>query len=112
MEAAALALASGSTCEQAAAVSGAGLTTVKVWSSSCPAFKARVVALRGELTGRAVGLLADGMADAATALRTLCNESEDEAIRLKASVALLDCGLKVRESVEIEARLSALEAQS
>ena len=109
-EAAAVALASGATLEAAAKSSGAGLSTLKVWLSTVPALPARVAQLRGELTGRAVGLLSCAMADAAMRLRHLCNESESEAVQLKAATSLLDHGLRVRESVEIEARLTALEA--
>jgi len=72
---------------------------------------ARIAALRAEMTGRALGLMADGMADAALTLRHLCTKSKNEGIRLKASEALLAHGVKLRESVELEERIAALEAK-
>ncbi len=52
--------------------------------------------------------MADGMADAAAKLRELLT-AESESVRLGAARALLELGTKLRDSVELEARLAALE---
>ena len=89
-EAVALALACGRTLREAAEASG-------------------VNGLRGELTSRALGRLAEGMALAADTLRELL-AAKSEGVRLSAARAVLELGNKLRESVELEQRLTALEA--
>ena len=74
-----------------------------------PAFRRRVVELRADMVARSLGRLADGMADAADTLRALLR-AEGESVRLGAARALLELGTKLRESVELEERLAALEA--
>jgi hypothetical protein len=109
-EALALALATGQTLRAAAgAVGVAERTATRRWAD--PAFRRRVVELRGELVGLALGRLADGMADAAAKLRQLL-DAQSEAVRLGACRAMLELGVKLRESVELEARLQALEERA
>ena len=110
-EQAAFDLAAGKSLAEASRNSGAGERTIRTWESEQPEFLARIAALRAEMTGRALGLMADGMADAALTLRHLCNKSKNEGIRLKASEALLAHGMKLRESVELEERIAALETK-
>jgi hypothetical protein len=57
---------------------------------------------------RSLGTMADGMAEAAQVLRQLLG-SPSESVRLGAARSLLVLGVKLRESVEVEARLQALE---
>lgn len=109
-EAAALALAAGRTVMEAAKAAGAGERTVKTWLHDLPAFARRVAELRAEMTSRAVGRLADGMADAADTLGFLCRKARSETVRLGAARALLELGVRVREAVELEERVAALEA--
>jgi hypothetical protein len=111
-EAAALSLAVGRTIEDAAGESGAGSRTIRTWLRDEPAFPRRVSELRAEMTARAVGRLADGMASAADTLGYLCRKARSETVRLGAARALLELGNKLRESVELEDRLTALEARS
>jgi hypothetical protein len=109
-EALALALATGQTLRAAAgAVGVAERTATRRWAD--PAFRRRVAQLRGELVGLALGKLADGMADAAARLRQLL-DAQSEAVRLGACRALLELGVKLRESVELEERLQALEERA
>jgi hypothetical protein len=75
-----------------------------------PIFRRRVAELRAEMVSRALGTMADGMADAAATLRKLLN-AESESVRLGACRALLELGVKLRESVALEERLAALERQ-
>ena len=58
---------------------------------------------------RALARLADGMTEAADVLRQLL-AAESEAVRLGAARSLLELGVKLREPVELEERLAALEA--
>lgn len=109
-EAAAVALAAGSTIEDAARKCGRAAVTVKMWRRENPRFNERVVELRAEMTARTVGLLCEGMTYAAMVLRTLLT-SGTESIKLRAAEALLNHGLRVREASEFEARLAALEAK-
>jgi hypothetical protein len=62
------------------------------------------------MVGRALGKLADGMADAGDVLRALLGAEIPPAVRLGACRTMLELGTKLRESVELESRLAALEA--
>jgi hypothetical protein len=104
----ALALATGQTLRDAAAATGIGERTATRRMAD-PAFRRRIGELRGDMVGRALGRMADGMAEAADKLRELLT-AESESVRLGAARALLELGVRLRESVELEARLVALEA--
>lgn len=108
-EAAALALATGCTLPEAARESGAGERTIKTWTATLPAFTRRIAELRTEMTSRALGRLVDGMASAADTLGYLSRRAKSEQVRLGAARALIELGVKMRESVEMEARIAALE---
>lgn len=71
-------------------------------------FRDRVVQLRREATNLAIARLADGMVQAAERLRQL-TESDNEGIRLKACVALLDLGMKAVITADFENRIRQLE---
>lgn len=109
-EAVALALAAGSTYEEAGRKAGAGVTTIKRWLSENPALPARVRELRVEMTARALGKLIDGMASAADTLGYLSRKAKNEMTRLGAARALLELAVKMRESIELEERIAALES--
>jgi hypothetical protein len=109
MEAAALALAAGRTQPEAAKSAGCGTRTIKTWLHDQPAFGRRVAELRSEMTSRALGRLADGMASAAETLGFLSRKGKSETVRLGAARAVLELGNKLREAVELEARIAALE---
>jgi hypothetical protein len=105
----ALALASGQTVRAAADATGIGeRTATRRWAD--PDFRRRVGELRGDMVQRALGRMADGMAEAAHVLRALLDASTPPAVRLGAARTLLELGTKLRESVELEARIAALEA--
>src|SRR5262249_28909202 len=108
-EAAALALAGGCTEAEAAGKSGVGQPTIRAWLRQRRPFVRRIGELRAEMTSRALGRLADGMFSAADTLGYLCRQGQSEMVRLGAARALLELGVKLRESVELEARLAALE---
>jgi hypothetical protein len=108
-EAAAIALASGCTVPAAARESGAGERTIKTWLASLPAFRRRIDELRAEMTRRSLGRLIGSMTSAADTLAFLARKAKAETVRLGAARAVLELAVKLRESVELEARIAALE---
>jgi hypothetical protein len=109
-EALALALAGGQTLRDAAGAVGIGeRTAARRWAD--PDFRRRVSALRADMVQRSLGRMADGMAEAADVLRKLLG-AERDSVRLGAARSLLELGVKLRESVELEERLAALERQA
>ena len=106
----AVALAAGQTLRDAAAAAGIGeRTATRRWAD--PDFRGRVALLRADMVGRALGRMADGMTEAADTLRKLL-KAESEAVRLGSCRAMLELCVKLRESVELESRLAALERQA
>jgi hypothetical protein len=108
-EAAALALAAGLTIEAAAKAAKAGGRTVRTWLATVPAFPRRVAELRAEMTQRALGRLIEGMTSAADTLGYLARKAKAETVRLGAARAVLELGVKLRETVELAERIAALE---
>jgi hypothetical protein len=106
-EALALALATGQTLRAAADTTGIGERTATRRMADS-AFRQRVAELRTDMVQRSLGRLADGMSHAADTLRALLT-AESESVRLGAARALLELGVKLRESAELAERLDALE---
>jgi hypothetical protein len=106
-EALAVALAAGQT--QRAAADSAKVserTAARRWADSD--FRRRVAELQHEMIGRCLGRMADGMAEAADVLRSLLT-AESESVRLGAARAMLELGVRVRDTVELERRVRELE---
>jgi HEAT repeat protein len=104
----ALALASGKTLQHAALAAGVSeRTAARRWSDA--AFRRRVTELQAETLGQAMGRLADGAIAAVATLRKLLRVKK-EGIRLQAAKALLELTMKMRQTVDQEQRLQALEA--
>jgi Homeodomain-like domain len=109
--AAVLALARGLSKADAAAAAGVGERTVYRWLDD-DAFRAQVTRERGRLIERAVGRLADQAAAAADVLGELAaNVDTPPAVRVSAARALLEQAARLRDSLEIEERLAAVEAR-
>ncbi len=108
-DALALALAKGRSVADAAVEVGVGKRTV-FRRLADPTFKARIQTLRGEMVAQALGRMADGMCEAADGLRALC-KAESESVRLGACRTMLELSLKLRDCLETEDRLAALEAR-
>lgn len=109
--AAVLALASGETVAAAARKAGVTERTVYRWRQD-DAFRREVDQARAEMFSRALGCMAEGAASAALVLRQLCLKAKSENVKLGAARALLEQGPKLRESVELEERLRALEERA
>jgi hypothetical protein len=106
-DALAVALAAGQTLRDAAVAAGIGeRTATRRWTD--PAFRQRVAGLRAAAVERAVGKLADATTEAADVLRKLL-AAESESVRLSASRTLMELTARLRESVELEQRIAALE---
>jgi hypothetical protein len=104
------ALAGGQTIRDAARASGVSEATVYRRLED-PAFRQQVAEARGKLIDGALGQLADASTQAVTTLRALLG-AEGELVRLGSARAILELGHKLRESVEMEARIAALEQRS
>ena len=109
-DALALALAAGRTVRDACRKAGASERTAYRRLAD-PGFRCRVAELRAEMVGRALGCMADGMAAAAKTLRKLLKADADT-VKLGAARSILELGNKLREAVELEQRLAALEARA
>jgi len=59
---------------------------------------------------RSLGRMADGMTEAAEVLRDLLN-ANSESVRLGACRAMLELGVKLRETIDHEERLRVLETR-
>lgn len=101
------ALASGQTVRDAAQAAGIGERTAHRRTAD-PAFRQLVASARASMIGQALGRLADGMTAAADKLRQLL-EAESESVSLGAARLILELTVRLRESVELEERLTALE---
>ena len=73
------------------------------------AFCERLRALRADMVQRAAGMLTAAAAEAVRTLLSLQKQSVPATVRLGAARAILELGLKLREVVDLEARIAALE---
>lgn len=103
----ALALARGLSHAAAARTVGMSARTVQRRLES-KEFRQRVQTLRGRLVEQAVGLLSATNTAAARTLRQLLRD-DSPMIRLSAAKAILELGTKLRESLELQQRIEAVE---
>jgi len=73
-----------------------------------PDFRRRLAEARADMVQRALGKLSDASTAAADALRALL-KAKKETVRLSAARAILELGNRLRDPVEMEARLAVLE---
>jgi HEAT repeat protein len=105
-----LALACGATVESAARQCRLSERTVyrRLHDVS---FQGRLQQVRADMVQRAAGLLTAAAVEAVKTLLELQKSSTPAAVRLGAARAVLEIGIRLRESADLEARLSALEAR-
>jgi flagellar motility protein MotE (MotC chaperone) len=109
--AAIVALARGLPKADVARDAGVDVRTIFRWLEA-DEFRAKVQLERSRLLERAIGRLADHAADAANVLGKLANDDETPpAVRVSAARALLEHAVKLRDSLELEERLAAVEAR-
>jgi hypothetical protein len=105
-----LALACGATPESAAQKTGFGLRTVYRRLAQ-PVFREQVQHMRADMVRRMTGMFtAAGMAAIKT-FTTLQESATSESVKLGAARAIIELGCKLRETVEVTERLTALEEQ-
>lgn len=105
---AALALAHGSTTDEAGEIAGVTGRTVRRWRSEDAEFRAEVAQLRREMLDDVLGQLGGA---AVKAVKTLVGAMDGNSlgIRVRAAQILLASLLTVREAVDVEERLAAVE---
>jgi transposase len=104
-----LALACGATIESAARKSGVSESTVYRRLKD-PGFQRELAKLQSEMVQRATAMLTASTLEAAKTLLSLQDPSNPPGIRLGAARAIVDFGVKMRQLVELEERLTAMEA--
>ena len=102
-----LALATGSTIDEAAGRAGCSPRTVSRRLADAE-FSRRVSTVRGQLFAVAVGRLCNNAALAADKLVALL-DSEQDHVAFASAKAILELGTKLREAGELEGRLTQLE---
>src|SRR5262249_13274126 len=73
-----------------------------------PAFRQRVEKARADFWDRAAGIMSKAAAEAAIVLRKLLR-SDDGRLKLQAARTLLEQGVRVKDLIDFEQRLAALE---
>jgi transposase-like protein len=109
-EAVLLALACGATVEAAARQAGVSPATVYRRLQDA-AFIRRLQRLRFDMVQRTAGALTAAATEAVRTLLELMKAPSPHASRLGAAKAVLEIGVKLRETAELEVRLTALEEQ-
>ena len=102
------ALMTSATVKSAAALSGVGERTLHRWLRD-PEFAAQLAQVEAELVDAAARRLLSLTDDAIRSLAQLSAGAEDDGVRLRTAVAILDQAARWRESVSIEKRVVALE---
>jgi hypothetical protein len=105
-----LALACGATVEAAARSVGVSESTVYRRLRE-PAFRLRLQEVRADMVQRTSGMLTAAGGEGVKTLLALLKEGMPPAVRLGAARAVLELGMKVRETAELAERVAALEAQ-
>ena len=102
------ALMTSATVKSAAALSGVGERTLHRWLRD-PDFAAQLAQVETELVDAAARRLLSLTSEAIRSLAQLSAGAEDDGVRLRTAVAILDQAARWRESVSIERRISFLE---
>ncbi len=105
-----LALACGATIEAAAQKSGLSPATVYRRLRE-KAFQKQLTELRSEMLQRAAATLTAAASEAVRTLLSLQKDTVPHAVRLGAARAILELGIKLRESNELAERIADLEAR-
>ena len=104
-----LALACGATVESAARKASVSERTIYRRLKD-PGFQRDLAKLQSEMVQRATAMLTASTLESAKTLLSLQDPSMPPAVRLGAARAVVDFGVKMRQLVELEERLAAMEA--
>lgn len=110
-EALLLALACGSTVEQAARQAGISRRTAQGRLAD-PAFKKRLTEMRGDMVKRTAGMLTAASQESVKTLLRLHDRSNPPGVQLGATRSVLQLGMKQRECSEWEERLAELNSSA
>jgi hypothetical protein len=103
-----LPLACGTTAEQAARQAGVNVRTVFRRLKN-PEFRRQIQAMRADMVQRTSGTLTAAGGEAVKTMVELMRSPTPSAVRLAAARAIVELGMKVRETAELEQRLAELE---
>jgi hypothetical protein len=106
----ALLIAAGRSIKAAALETKCGERTVHGWLED-DRYRSLVAELRHRMLDEAVGALAEATNQAVSTLKKLLDD-EHPNVRLRAAMGILDAVVRLREHVELERRITALEAQN
>ena len=104
----ALLIAAGRSIKAAALETKCGERTVHGWLDD-PRYRSLIAELRNRMLDEAVGSLAEATNEAVGTLRELLDDDHAN-VRLRAAMGILDAVVRLREHVELEVRITALEA--
>jgi hypothetical protein len=105
-----LALACGASLENAARQAGVSESTAYRRMAD-PEFTRQLQAMRADMVQRTAGALTAAATEAVRTLLDLLKPPAPSAARLGAARSVLEIGVKLRETAELEVRLAALEEQ-
>lgn len=103
------ALARGCSYTKAGKLAGVTAKTVQRWMRDS-GFARRLSDRRGDRLSEVTGLLLDGTADAVAVIRRECVDAERASDRLRAAALLLTLSTRMRDKLDVEARLAEVEA--
>jgi hypothetical protein len=109
-EALLLSLACGATVESAAAKAGVTPRTVHRRLND-PAFQKRLREVKDEMLKRTASMMTALGGEAVKTLSSLQERSTPPSVRLGAARAIIELGVRLRESAELHERMTALEQQ-
>lgn len=108
----AAALATGGSIIDTATRFGVGRRTIHRWMAESE-FRYRISELRSELLSEAAGRSAGAICEALATLQEILTDGEQSGnVRVSAARCLIDSCLKIRETVDLDDRLKALEQQA
>lgn len=102
------ALAAGESYGQAGARAGVTGKTVQRWMRD-PGFSRQLSDRRGARLSEVTGLLLDATTDAVRVIRQECQHAEKASDRLRAAALLLSMATRMREKLDVEARVAEIE---
>lgn len=106
-----MALACGSTIDAAAAKARVNARTVKRRLQN-PEFLAKLRELKDGMVRRAASMLTAAAMESVRTLTALLGKETPPAVRLGAARAIIELGVRLRESADLHERLTALEQQA
>jgi hypothetical protein len=104
-------LASGMSVKDCAAAVGAGLRTVYDWLEKDD-FNKAVGRYQARLVSETLGKLADVAVKAVQTLADCLESTESDSVKVRAALGILDQLVRIRDTTELERRLTELELKS